>query len=85
MPTTQPESGIKPSDAVKTSEFWLIYLMALMSIFQGFYVLNVYKDYGATVPALQDDAFLTKVGSLAAMLNTMRFVWSGAMDLDYLK
>lgn len=48
-------------------------------------MLNVYKDYGASHPALQDDGFLTKVGSLAAIMNTMRFVWSGAMDLDFLK
>lgn len=59
--------------------------MAFLSIFQGFYVLNVYKDYGASLPTLQDDNFLTRVGSLAAVLNTMRFVWSGAMDLKLFK
>ena len=72
-------------NAVKTRQFWLIYIMAFLSIFQGFYVLNVYKDYGETIPTLKDDTFLTRVGSLAGILNTMRFVWSGAMDLEILK
>lgn len=53
------ESDLKLTDALKTSQFWLIYLMALFSIFQGFYVLNVFKDYGQTVSILKDDAYLT--------------------------
>ena len=73
------------SDALKTSQFWTIYLMAFCSIFQGYYVLNVFKDYGQTVSILKDDAFLTQVGSAASILNTMRFLWSGAMDLNILK
>lgn len=73
------------SEAINTKEFWLIYLMAFLSIFQGFYVLNVFKDYGQTMTSLKDDAFLTKVGSMAAVLNTMRFFWSGSMDLSLLK
>ena len=76
---------MKVTDALKTSQFWLIYLMAFFSIFQGFYVLNVFKDYGQTISILKDDAFLTQVGSMAAVLNTMRFFWSGAMDLSILK
>lgn len=69
----------------QTTQFWLIYLMAFLSIFQGFYVLNVYKDYGQTVEALADDAYLTKVGSVAALLSAIRFPWSGAMDLSLFK
>ena len=72
-------------DALRTSQFWTIYLMAFCSIFQGYYVLNVFKDYGQTVSILKDDAFLTQVGSAASILNTMRFLWSGAMDLNILK
>ena len=53
------ESDLTLTDALKTSQFWLIYLMALFSIFQGFYVLNVFKDYGQTVSILKDDAYLT--------------------------
>ena len=63
-----------------TSQFWLIYVMAVMSIFQGYYTLNVYKAYGYTKEGLQDDIFITKVGSIAAFMGAMRFVWSATMD-----
>ena len=35
-------------DAMKTSQFWVIYIMSVMSIFQGYYTLDVYKAYGYT-------------------------------------
>ena len=67
-----------------TSQFWLVYVMAVMSIFQGYYTLNVYKAYGYTKEGLQDDIFITKVGSIAAFMGAMRFVWSATMDyIDY--
>ena len=67
-------------EATKTSQFWLIYFMAFMSVFQGYYALNVYKAYGFTTATLKDDAFLTKVGSIAAVMGALRFTWSAAMD-----
>ena len=69
-------------EAAKTSQFWLIYLMAFMSVFQGYYALNVYKAYGFTHIVLKDDAFLTKVGSIASVMAALRFLWSAAMDLQ---
>ena len=70
-------------EAMKTSQFWLIYIMSILSIFQGYYAINVYKAYGYSKPALNDDSFLTQVGSLAAFMGTMRFVWSASMDFKY--
>ena len=32
---------------------------------------------------LKDDAFLTKVGSIAAVMGALRFAWSAAMDHKY--
>lgn len=55
--------------------------MGLCSIFEGYYVLNVYKGFGQTVPALRDDSYLTTVGMVAAVLNTIRFVWSSSYDI----
>lgn len=66
---------------MRTSQFWILYIMASLSVFQGYYTLNVYKAFGYTMPALADDAYLTKVGSVAALMGTMRFVWSAAMDI----
>jgi len=56
--------------------------MAFMSVFQGYYALNVYKAFGFTNQELKDDAYLTKVGSVAAIMGALRFVWSAAMDCD---
>ena len=54
--------------------------MAIMSVFQGYYALNVYKAYGYTKDILNDDLFLAKVGSIASFMGALRFVWSAAMD-----
>ena len=69
-------------EALRTSQFWQIYLMAMLSVFQGFYTANVYKAYGYNHAELNDDAFLTKVGSIAALINALRFGWSAVMDLE---
>lgn len=64
-----------------TTQFWLIYIMSVLSVFQGYYLLNVYKIYGYTKPALSNDLFLTIVGSVSGFMGAMRFVWSASMDL----
>lgn len=79
---SQSERPLTVIEAMSTSQFWLIYAMAFMSVFQGYYTLNVYKAFGYTATQLSDDAFLTKVGSIAALMGAMRFAWSAAMDLD---
>jgi hypothetical protein len=82
---TKDGSGERPltvTEAVKTSHFWIIYIMAFMSVFQGYYTLNVFKAFGCTKPDLNDDAFLTKVGSIAVFMGALRFLWSAAMDFD---
>lgn len=66
--------------AMQTSQFWIIYAMAVMSIFQGYYTLSVYKSYAYTKEGLQDDIFITKVGSIAAFMGALRFIWSATMD-----
>jgi len=76
----ETEREITLKEALKTSQFWLIYIMSVFSVFQGYYVLNVYKVYGYTQPTLADDLFLTKVGSISAFMGAMRFLWSASMD-----
>ena len=70
-------------ECVCKKQFILIYVMALCSIFQGYYVLNVFKDYGNTVPNLNDDKFLTLVGSVGSIFMMLRFCWSWFMDHHY--
>ena len=54
--------------------------MQSLSILFAYYVVNVYKPYGFEVPTLDNDKFLTLVGSISAIFNGLRFVWSGSLD-----
>lgn len=65
---------------IKSKEFWILYTMQLLSIFYGYYMVNVYKAFGITIPVLDNDAFLTTVNSVSSLFNSARFVWSGALD-----
>jgi hypothetical protein len=65
---------------MKKKEFWVLYTMQFLSIFYGYYMVNVYKNFGFTIPVLDSDAYLTTVNSISALFNSARFVWSGALD-----
>lgn len=54
--------------------------MACLSVFAGYYTIGVFKIYGLTVEELNDDRFLTIVGSVASIFNAVRFVWSTLLD-----
>ena len=46
----------------------------------GYYVVNSYKEMGETISVLDDDKYLSTVNSIAAIFNSLRFIWSGALD-----
>ena len=46
----------------------------------GYYVVNSYKEMGETISVLDDDKYLSTVNSIAAVFNSLRFIWSGALD-----
>jgi hypothetical protein len=46
----------------------------------GYYTVNVYKNFGVSRENLNNDFYLSNVGSAAALFNSLRFVWSGALD-----
>jgi hypothetical protein len=78
-----PSDKLTLAECIYTPQFFQIYCMSLCSIFQGYYALNVYKNFGQTIETLNDDAFLTKVGSAASFLNAIRFLWSASMDQSW--
>ena len=49
----------------------------------GYYVLNIYKMFGAAFPNLSDDSYLTTVGLLASVTGTLRFSWSALLDFEW--
>ena len=57
----------------------LIYLMNAMSIMTGFFAVNNYKTYGQA-NGLTNDDFLAILGSIAAVCNSIRFLWSWTTD-----
>lgn len=65
---------------LKDKQFWVLYVMQGMSIFFVYYIVDSYKGFGEIVPRLDDDKFLTTVGSVSAIFNAMRFAWSGSLD-----
>ena len=42
--------------------------------------MNVYKLFGQNYEDLNDDAFLTWVGSMGSICTSLRFLWSAALD-----
>ena len=58
---------------MKSKQFLIIYTMNFLSIFLGNFVLNTYKTYGKT--KYTNDAFLTNVGTIGALLSSFRFSW----------
>ena len=53
--------------------------MALCSITTGYYLVDSYKTYGQE-NGINDDFYFAKIGSIAAICNTIRFTWSTALD-----
>ena len=65
---------------LQSEQLWIIYLMACLSILFGYYSVDVFKSFGQTVEVLSDDRYLTWVGSMAALFNACRFLWSACLD-----
>jgi hypothetical protein len=54
--------------------------MFCLSILFGYYTLDVYKIFGLQGSKIDDDIYLTEVGSIAGLFGSFRFVWSMALD-----
>lgn len=58
------ESELTIKDCLKAPQFYLLCLMMYCSIFYGYFIANIYKDYGETT--IKDDKFLSFVGAMSA-------------------
>jgi MFS family permease len=79
MKTKDGEAGTDLYSLLLSRPCVLLYIMNFCSIFLGLYVVNSYKAYG-NINGLNDDKYLSFVGSMAAIMNSCRFVWSGLLD-----
>ena len=76
-----PPSTSPVQDAMKTKKFWFLWSMAALTTMGSLSTAGVYKSYGALYSNLNDDAFLSMVGGLAALCNGFgRLFWGTVMD-----
>ena len=73
------EINIRPMDMVKTREFWILWLTFVVNTQAVGYINSMYKAFGQTF--IDDDHFLTGVGSAAAIFNSGgRVLWGHLYD-----
>lgn len=66
---------------MKTRPFVLLVIIGLCTMFHGMFVVNQYKNYGLSIPTLDNDKYLTIVGAVGSVCNgTMRSVWAFSME-----
>ena len=59
--------------------FLCVYFMNLSAIATGLFIVNNYKAYGIK-NGLDNENYLAILGSIAAIFNSIRFVWSLSTD-----
>jgi len=64
---------------VFSQQFIVIFIMNTLSVITGFFVVNNFKKY-AQLSGLTNEDYLAWVGSIAAVFNAIRFLWSFATD-----
>ena len=64
---------------VCSQQFWVVYIMNTLSVISGFFAVNNFKKYGQ-LNGLTNENYLAWLGSVAAVCNSIRFIWSMATD-----
>jgi hypothetical protein len=73
------EKEVSLRNVVKSKKFRQLYAIAVCYMFYGIYIMTSYKSLGANT--INDDAFLTFMGSFGALFNgCMRPFWSSLLD-----
>lgn len=64
---------------ILSQPFIILYIMNTCSIFTGLFAVNNFKTYGQK-NGLTNESYLGLLGSLTAVFNSIRFIWSYATD-----
>ena len=72
------KSESKVLDMLKSRQFLSVYIMAILSFFLGIFAVGSFKVYGEDNGI--SEGLLTTVGSVGAIFNAARFIWSGLLD-----
>lgn len=66
--------------AVKLPQFWMLWLMFVLTAASGLFTIGYYKTFGSSA-TWADDLFLSQVGAWAALFNGLgRVVWGKLSD-----
>lgn len=68
-------------DCLKDRMFWIIWVMAVLSIMLGVITVDVTKTAAISRPNLDHEEFITEVVSIGCIFNAGRAIW--AIFLDY--
>ncbi len=75
---TEDELNFKREEAIKYPQFWMLWLMFILTAAAGLFTIGNYKAYG---DVFSDDVFLSDVGAWAALFNGLgRVVWGSLTD-----
>ena len=64
---------------ILSQPFIVLYIMNCLSVSSGFFAVNVFKKYGQ-LNGLTNEDYLAWLGSIAAICNASRFIWSTMTD-----
>lgn len=74
-------SGVSIMEAVRSPQFWYIWLMIVCSASAGLNVASIYKQFANSSPALAGDGYQALVGGIAALINGVgRLFWGILSD-----
>jgi hypothetical protein len=63
---------------LKTKQFIQIFIMSMLTIFFGTFIVGSYKSYGEQY--IHDESFLAFTGAVASVFACLRFIWSFLLD-----
>lgn len=79
---TNAVPGASVGEALRSPQFWLMWLMVVASATAGLNTASVYKSFAATSSALTGDQYQALVGGLGAIFNgSGRLFWGGLLDM----
>ena len=73
--------GVAVGTAVRSRQFWTMWLMIIASASAGLNVASMFKQFAATQPALAGDAYQVTVGAMGTLFNGVgRLFWGSLSD-----
>lgn len=73
--------GVTVGAALKTTQFWLMWMMIVTSASAGLNVASMFKQFASIQPALKGDSYQAFVGGMGALFNGVgRLFWGSVSD-----